>query len=598
MDFRLRQLFRHLFPRLTGNTPALRRKCRPSVESLEARTVLSTASVSGTVLTYLAAPGETNTLTITRGTDNTFTIEDTTAPVTAGAGCTSVDARHVTCPAAGITQINISGTTGTLVLNAAAGSSLALTGSGVRAGSYQLGAAAAVSFDNVTELTVGESGSGNTVTVSPYADNTPAGWGLAVQIEGSGSGNHLVYDGRAGVSETIDVRPVGTSGGGRISDPGVAIVTFSGPQVLDVNGNDGSAGDTDSLTVSGTPNDDVVTVNLATPGQTDADPPLLLMRDAAQDTLLTLRNATNIGTLHVNTLDGADTINVKTGPGRSRDLFVDAGPPSTGPAPGAGVADVLSVTDASGAAAPVQSVQTFSPTSGLVVVQYPGAAPDRIEYQDVETNTVDPDHRFVLALYRDVLGRPGTNAELDFWVRQLNGPGNSQAAVAAAVERSPEACTRLCKSLYTTYLGRPAAGGEEQYWVGLLQGGATEELVTQSILSTPEYQARANAAIGSALPDLNFVQSLFSQLLHRAGSVAEVNAWQDVLAFHTRQEVAASFLTSVECRAGQVISMYRNMLHRSGGPTGEEVNAWALGSSRMREIRIGIEASYEFYLNG
>jgi hypothetical protein len=44
-----------------------------------------------------------------------------------------------------------------------------------------------------------------------------------------------------------------------------------------------------------------------------------------------LWNATNVGTLHVNTLEGVDTIKVKTGPAQGRNLFEDGGTPSTGP---------------------------------------------------------------------------------------------------------------------------------------------------------------------------------------------------------------------------------------------------------------------------
>jgi Ca2+-binding RTX toxin-like protein len=66
-----------------------------------------TATVtSGGELTYTAAAGEVNVLTISRDASGTFTVSDTTATVTAGSGCSLTAPPHTaTCPAAGVERI-------------------------------------------------------------------------------------------------------------------------------------------------------------------------------------------------------------------------------------------------------------------------------------------------------------------------------------------------------------------------------------------------------------------------------------------------------------------------------------------------------------
>ena len=84
-------------------------------------------------------------------------------------------------------------------------------------------------------------------------------------------------------------------------------------------------------------------------------------------------------------------------------------------------------------------------------------------------------------MYLDALGRVGAAAELDFWVKQLNS-GVSQGQVAAMLEQSPEARTRLVRTWYLTYLGRQAMNNEEQPFVNLLLQGQAEEAVLAGVL--------------------------------------------------------------------------------------------------------------------
>ena len=73
------------------------------VEALEDRMVPSTASLSGGILTYNAAAGEVNDLTISESA-GVLTLLDTGATITAGPEFTVVGPNEVTIPTAGITS--------------------------------------------------------------------------------------------------------------------------------------------------------------------------------------------------------------------------------------------------------------------------------------------------------------------------------------------------------------------------------------------------------------------------------------------------------------------------------------------------------------
>ena len=65
-----------------------------------------TVSVLERTLTYVAAPGEVNRLTLTREPD-AYRISDAGAPVVVGAGCASVSPNEATCAAAGIRLLRV-----------------------------------------------------------------------------------------------------------------------------------------------------------------------------------------------------------------------------------------------------------------------------------------------------------------------------------------------------------------------------------------------------------------------------------------------------------------------------------------------------------
>jgi hypothetical protein len=199
--------------------------------------------------------------------------------------------------------------------------------------------------------------------------------------------------------------------------------------------------------------------------------------------------------------------------------------------------------------------------------------------------------RFVQALYLDELGRPGTLAELDGWVKVLNGSGG-QAAVVGGVAGSFEARDRVVKGWYQTYLGRTAMNGEETFWANLL-ASQTQEQALSELLNSAEFFAHAQTLGFSGSANSQFVQALYSLLLNRTPGSSEINSWLNLLPLLGRQGVATDFLLSQEYRMDIVQTDYITLLHRIGDNLG--VNHWVTSNLDLANIRLSLESSPEFF---
>jgi hypothetical protein len=214
---------------------------------------------------------------------------------------------------------------------------------------------------------------------------------------------------------------------------------------------------------------------------------------------------------------------------------------------------------------------------------------------------LSPQERAVQALYLDALGRAGSKAELDGWVGLL--PAGATAltpTVVSGIEGSFEAQDHLVKTWYVTYLGRQAQGGEEMWAVNMLRGDVntaplSEEQVLAKLLSGPEFATRAQMLIGSGTSDECFVQALYQVLLGRTASDAEVAGWVSALPQLGRTGVAQGFLGSQEFRGNQFEGYYNALLHRPDDPAG--LNGWVMSNLGMHTVRLGFEASPEFFAN-
>jgi autotransporter-associated beta strand protein len=218
---------------------------------------------------------------------------------------------------------------------------------------------------------------------------------------------------------------------------------------------------------------------------------------------------------------------------------------------------------------------------------------------DFILSVLTPQQRFVEALYHDELGRPGNlNSPVDagFWVSLLTQGTATTADVAARVVQSSEGRDHLVKGWYQTYLGRAPQGGEELGWVGSLQQGQTDEQVLSQILASDEFFADAQNLVATGTLQERYVRALYQLVLGRTASDAEVANWDPGLPQSGSAAVALAFLTSQEYRTDLFTSYYTRLLHRAPDAVG--LQAWVSSNLDSSQVRIGFEASPEFFLNG
>ena len=141
-----------------------------------------------------------------------------------------------------------------------------------------------------------------------------------------------------------------------------------------------------------------------------------------------------------------------------------------------------------------------------------------------------------------------------------------------------------------TYLGRAGDPAGVASWVAKLQAGASEEEVAAAFLSSPEYSAKH-------VTDGDFVQSLYENVLGRAGDPAGINSWTQLLGAGTsRGAVAASFIGSPESSQRAIDGDYNDFLARVGDTSG--VNSWVAqvqnGSMTLAEVAAQFAGSPEY----
>jgi hypothetical protein len=211
--------------------------------------------------------------------------------------------------------------------------------------------------------------------------------------------------------------------------------------------------------------------------------------------------------------------------------------------------------------------------------------------KNIQVQQSDADAAFIESMFEERLDRPAAASEVAIWMNVLSQGG--LAAVATGIENSPEARTMLVKNLYQQYLGRNAVGGEEQGWVQLMLRGEGQEQILAGILSSAEFYQRAQTLITSGTPDERYIQALYSAVLGRTASAAEVSNWLQLLPTVGRFGVALGFVESTEFRTNMVTAFYSNFLQRA--PDAAGLAAWVRSGQDLNHIRQGFEMSNEFF---
>jgi hypothetical protein len=212
----------------------------------------------------------------------------------------------------------------------------------------------------------------------------------------------------------------------------------------------------------------------------------------------------------------------------------------------------------------------------------------------VGSTQLTPDQQYVQTLYNHFLGRSGAVSELNGWVGALVTLGRT--GVVGGIARSDEALTRVVDQFYLQFLDRAADSGGEAGWVAFLKHGGTEEQVTSSFMTSPEYIDHVKDTFGGV--DSSYIQSLYNRLLGRHAGSDEVSVWVSVLPTVGRANIVNGFLSSPEYRTSAVQRFYQTLLHRLAMPGPSEVHGWVGSSLDLLSIELIFATTNEYYQNG
>jgi hypothetical protein len=212
---------------------------------------------------------------------------------------------------------------------------------------------------------------------------------------------------------------------------------------------------------------------------------------------------------------------------------------------------------------------------------------------------------FVSALYRDLLHRQASFAEVAQW---LGLAAISRDAVVQAIQNSPESLGGVVMRLYQDYLGRPASAAEVAPWIAALQSGSlTPQQISVALLTSGEYQQRSqsqpragHAPAAPVLPTgtVGQVSKLFNDLLNRQPGTAELASWSQMITSRSlsKVDVASLILHSAEAQANVIGRDYQRYLGRPADAAAAQswLPALVTGGSEQ-QVLVGILSSQEYY---
>jgi uncharacterized protein with LGFP repeats len=205
---------------------------------------------------------------------------------------------------------------------------------------------------------------------------------------------------------------------------------------------------------------------------------------------------------------------------------------------------------------------------------YPTGDPERLPgdgvRQTFENGTISvtsPFVPFVKATYEDFLDRAPSANEIDWNATALAG-GSNRSAYVRSLATSDEYLSALVERFYQDTLGRNGSAADVQYWVRELRRGVAVAKVASFFYSGDEYYT----GIGGGTVR-TWIADLSQKLLGRAATEEDLTYWEGEVARRGRNRVALDYYQSAESRIDRVQTLYRALLGR--GASGADATYWA-----------------------
>lgn len=173
---------------------------------------------------------------------------------------------------------------------------------------------------------------------------------------------------------------------------------------------------------------------------------------------------------------------------------------------------------------------------------------------------------YVTLLYRDLLGRAPSPADLAYWTDLYEAHPGGRSVVMSRFRRTPEVNGLVVHRVYEAYLGRRATSDEAAYWTGYLARGRTFEQLEVQVLAAPESRALSPTARAH-------VERVLGLLLGRAPTATELERWSARYARDGAGSALPALLRSPAVTQRRVTSVYAALLGRT--PEADGLAYWA-----------------------
>jgi hypothetical protein len=205
--------------------------------------------------------------------------------------------------------------------------------------------------------------------------------------------------------------------------------------------------------------------------------------------------------------------------------------------------------------------QTAGPANGVMSATV--SAPATI-YEPLENGVPGtPDYNFIEKIYHDLFGRVAEPQGFIYWTNLLaQGVPRAQVVYTIVELAYPEESQRdEVASLYEQFLGRAPDPQGDAFWIAYLYAGGSVQSMSQALVDSPEFFARAGGT------DDGFLSLLFSTALDRPIDDAADAYFSLLLADGTTPgEVAHTVFSSDEYRSLQVTQFFQQFLDRPPEP--------------------------------
>lgn len=201
---------------------------------------------------------------------------------------------------------------------------------------------------------------------------------------------------------------------------------------------------------------------------------------------------------------------------------------------------------------------------------------------------------FLQALYRAILHRPATRAQISDGIRA--NAADARVRLVKELFHSDDGLRHVVEPLYATLVGRCASQSEIAGGVTALRCGMSLDKLIASIAASDEYAASAARRHPQQKADVAMMIACYNDLLQRMPGDGEAAAAIKHLASGRRDAFVLSLLRCVEYRANFIDDLYQQLMHRDATPT--EIQPWTQRGHRaldLQRARLNVLASDEFF---